>query len=84
MADLAMGLALRGILEASSDVYNVLILDEPFEGISSNYQPACQGLLGHLGKGSVFLISHQPFVGQFDKHYSIYKREGISHFRLYR
>lgn len=82
IADLCSGLSLRSLAEAcSSNFFNLLILDEPFEGLSGDLQQKTHKLLRRLNKPSVFLLSHQADSKNwnvFDKVYRVTKRGGVS------
>lgn len=79
--DLAVGLGLRNMLEASTESIDALILDEPFEGLDQALQVSCQRLLYALPKKSVFLVTHSRFLAMFQKEYEVSKVKGISQLR---
>lgn len=74
--DLCTGLALRDLAEAYNKCdMNLLILDEPFEGLDSRLTSAAQTLLRSYEKSSVFFITHRPVEARFDRVYTVTKRE---------
>lgn len=77
--DLCTGLAMRDLAEQyNKSKFNLLILDEPHEGLDKNLTVIAQALLMECAKPSTFLITHQGFNGKFAKVYDVSKRNGKS------
>jgi len=82
MVDISTGLALRDLAEASrAKSYELVILDEPLEGLDSSLIQTVPSLLEAIKKKSVFVISHsEALVPHFSKVLEIRQQKGISSF----
>jgi DNA repair exonuclease SbcCD ATPase subunit len=77
--DLCTGLAMRDLAEQyNKSNFNLLVLDEPHEGMDKNLTAIAQSLLLEYAKPSTFLITHQGYSGNFDRLYNIRKDKGHS------
>ena len=80
--DLCTGLAMRDLAEQyNKSHFNILIVDEGFEGLDKNLTAVAQSLVLEYAKPSTFLITHQDFSGNFDQLYHVSKVHNHSQLR---
>ncbi len=80
--DLCTGLALRDLAELYNKCrFNLLIADEPAEGMDSHLTTMAQDLLLSYGKPSTFLITHQGIAAPFSVVYEVSKNGTSSYLR---
>lgn len=72
--DLSTGLALRDLAEHySKSQFNLLILDEGFEGMDKHLTAVAQSLLLEYAKPTTFLVTHQDLEGNFAQVFEVKK-----------
>jgi DNA repair exonuclease SbcCD ATPase subunit len=82
--DLCTGFALRDVAEQYNKCrFNLLILDEPFEGLDDALTVAAQSLLLDNAKDSTFFITHRVTDARFDKLLSVEKDVISKLYRIY-
>lgn len=81
--DLATGLAMRDLASRyAKSQFNLLVLDEPHEGLDKHLTAVAQDLLLDYEMPSTFLITHQDYSGHFDQLCTVMKKDGESRMRL--
>jgi DNA repair exonuclease SbcCD ATPase subunit len=81
--DLSTGLAMRDLAQTyAKSRFNLLVLDEPHEGLDKHLTAVAQALLLDYSMPSTFLITHQEIAGRYTKLCQVRKVEGRSRLKI--